>query len=139
MIYESQVRRSETREGTTDNSEQTALGATLQPIEDALQKGVEFAKANPLIAVASAAAVGAIVVMAAKSASRRDDTTIERMRHDLDRFLSRQRYDGSGISDTLSNLTRSFTAEPETMAVLRKVLERGISRASDTLKSVTTR
>lgn len=139
MIYESQVRRSEAREGMTETSEQTALGATLQPIEDALQKGVDFAKANPLVAVASAAAVGAILVMAAKSSSRRDDTAVARMRHDLDRFLSRQRYDGSGISDTLSNLTRSFTAEPETMAVLRKAFERGISRASDTLKSATTR
>ena len=108
MIYESQVRRSEAREGMTETSEQTALGATLQPIEYALQKGVDFAKANPLVAVASAAAVGAILVMAAKSSSRRDDTAVARMRHDLDRFLSRQRYDGSGISDTL---VRHWTAD----------------------------
>lgn len=152
MIYESQVRRSQAHPaGSTDQHNgqhngssgepQSALNATLQPIEDALQRGVDFAKANPLLAVAGAAAVGALVVLASKKAvSRSDDTAVERMRHDLERFMARHRNDAAGLGQAVSSaFARVAEAEPETIAMLRKAGERMINRASDTLKSATGR
>ncbi len=137
MIYESQVRRSQVRAGTTENSEPTALAAALQPLENTLQRGADFARANPLVAVASVAAVGALLVMAAKSKSRSDDTAVVKIRRDLNRFISSQRSEGAGLGDAVSSLTRAFTSEPETMAAVRKAMERGIAKASDTIKSAT--
>lgn len=136
MIYESQARRSQYEAGTTDNSQQTALGASLQPIEDALQRGVDFAKANPLLAVAGAAAVGALVVMAAKKSSRSDTGAIDRMRYDLDRFVTRHRDDTSGIGQAISSaFNRMMEAEPETMAAVRKAGEKWVARASEQVRA----
>lgn len=136
MIYESQARRSQYEAGTTENSQPTALGASLQPIEDALQRGVDFAKANPLLAVAGAAAVGALVVMAAKKSSRSDTGAIDRMRYDLDRFVSRHRDDASGIGQAISSaFNRVMEAEPETLAAVRKAGEKWVARASEQVRA----
>lgn len=148
MIYESQVRRSEAHpagaaangNGRT-NEPSSALSATLQPLEDVLQRGVDFARANPLVAAAGVAAVGALVVLAARKApARRDDVSIDRMRYDLERFMDRHRNDASGIGQALSTaVTRVMESEPETIAMLRKAGERMMTRASDTFKSATSR
>ena len=152
MIYESQVRRSQAQPARSNephnrsfngshSEPQSALNATLQPIEIALQRGVDFAKANPLLAVAGAAAVGALVVLASKKAiSRNDDTAVERVRHDLERFMARHRNDAAGLGQAVSSaFARVAEAEPETLAVLRKAGERMMTRAADTLKSATGR
>lgn len=141
MIYESQVRRSQAHPAGQNGAEHEQpgpLSATLQPIEDALQRGVDFAKANPLVAAAGAAAVGALVVLAARKTSspRRDELSIDRMRYDLERFLDRHRNDASGIGQALSSaFTRVMDSEPETVAMLKKAGERVMTRAADTLKA----